>query len=148
MFCNISDKDIVDIIHSHKNLKALAIAIANANFIPLLRSQKENFTFFAPQDNAFDRELEEMIINNHTATFNLLSRHKVVGHGRFTTDKIDKGILITVNNYGKGLIEIWRNGTTGALRVVERPGNNPYATIIERDIPASNGVVHILDGVL
>ena len=137
MFCNISDKDIVDIIHSHKNLKALAIAIANANFIPLLRSQKENFTFFAPQDNAFDRELEEMIINNHTATFNLLSRHKVVGHGRFTTDKIDKGILITVNNYGKGLIEIWRNGTTGALRVVERPGNNPYATIIERDIPAS-----------
>ena len=39
--------DIVDIIHSHENLTTLAIAIANANFIPLLRNQKENFTIFA-----------------------------------------------------------------------------------------------------
>ena len=141
----------MDIIHSHKNLTALAMAIANANFIPLLRNSKEDFTFFAPHNDAFNKDWKkfgDMIINNHTATFNLLSRHKVVGHGRFTTDKIDGGVLMTVNNYGKGFIEIRRNVTTDALTAMEIPGNNPLATIIERDIPASNGVIHILDGVL
>ena len=140
--------DIVDIIHSHENLTTLAVAIANAHFIPLLRNTKENFTLFAPHNNAFDEDLINMITTNETGTFDLLSRHKIVGHGRYTTDKIDNGVLITVDNYGSGMLEIWRNGTTDAITVVERPGNNPFATIVERDIPASNGVIHILDGVL
>ena len=138
--------DIVDIIHSHKNLTTLAVAIANADFIPLLRSTKEDFTFFVPHNDAFNEDLINMITRNETGTFDLLSRHKVVGHGRITTDKIDKGILMTVDNYGNRLIEIHRNATTDAITVVERPGN--IATIVERDIPASNGVIHILDGVL
>lgn len=140
--------DIVDIIHSHENLTTLAIAIANAHFIPLLRSMKEDFTFFAPHNDAFDEDHINMITSNETGTFDLLSRHKIVGHGRFTTDKIDRGVLMTVNNYGKGIIEILRNGTTDAITVVERDDNKPFATIVERDIPASNGVIHILDGVL
>ena len=140
--------DIVDIIHSHKNLTTLAVAIVNADFIPLLRSTKEDFTFFAPHNDAFNEDLINMITRNETGTFDLLSRHKVVGHGRFTTDKIDHGVLITVNNHGNGFIEILRNEKTDEITVVERPGSNPYATIVERDIPASNGVIHILDGVL
>ena len=140
--------DIVDIIHSHENLTTLSIAIANAHFIPLLRSTKENFTFFAPHNDAFDEDIMNMITNNETGTFDLLSRHKVVGHGRFTTDKIEHGVLITLNNHGNIFIEILRNEKTDAITVVERDGDNPIATIVERDIPASNGVIHILDGVL
>ena len=140
--------DIVDVIHSHKNLTTLAVAIANADFIPLLRSTKEDFTFFAPHNDAFNEDLINMIASNEPGTFDLLSRHKVIGHGRLSTDKIHKGLLITVNNYGNRLIEIRRNATTDAITVVERPGNNSVATIVERDIPASNGVIHILDGVL
>ena len=140
--------DIVDLIHAHENLTTLAIAIANADFIPLLRSKKENFTFFAPHNDAFNEELRNMIISNETGTFDLLSRHKVVGHGRLTTDKIGSGKLITVSNHGNGMIEIRRNRTTDAITAVEIPGNNPFATIVQRDIYASNGVIHILNRVL
>ena len=140
--------DIVDIIHSHDNLTTLAMAIANANFVPLLRSTKEDFTFFAPHNDAFNEDLISMIHSNEAGTFDLLSRHKVVGHGRLTTDKIGSGKLITVSNHGNGMIEIRRNRTTDAITAVEIPGNNPFATIVQRDIYASNGVIHILDGVL
>ena len=84
------DKDIVDIIHEHPNLKNLSIAIANANFIPLLRDQKENFTFFAPNDSGFGEfnNLTDIIQNDKDETFEMLSRHKIVGHGAYTTDRI------------------------------------------------------------
>ena len=140
--------DVVDVIHRHPDLHSLSLAIANADFIPLLRNMKENFTLFAPNDDAFYPEHLDTIINDKTETFEILSRHKIVGHGRFTTDKFEKGVLITINNYSSGLIALFRNETTDVITAIEHAGESKYRTIVERDIHASNGVIHIIDGVL
>ena len=79
----------------------------------------------------------------------MLSRHKVVGHGAYTTDRIRNhaGKMITFDNHKPGFVVIWKHDD-GSITVIERIGNNIERKIVEGDIPASNGVLHIIDGIL
>ena len=148
MHC-FTDKDIVDAIFSHPDLDLLAIAIYNAHFIPLLRNNKENITFFAPTKSGFSNDITDLIGNNQTETYQILSRHKVIGHGAYTTDHMrdHKGVNMTLDNYGGGFITLYKLDD-GSITALEEKGFNKNRTIIERDIHASNGVIHVIDGIL
>ena len=145
------EKDIVDVIHEYKELSFLAIAIANTDFIPLLRNRSENFTFFAPyiRDTIKYKDHRDAIMNDKEKTFEILSRHIVVGHGALTTDQIgnDTENMMTIDRNEDSYIVIEKHDND-IITVIDRKGFNEERTIVKRDIHVSNGVLHIIDGVL
>ena len=115
----------------------------------MLRDQKENFTFFAPNDSGFGKFDINTIQNDKDKTFEMLSMHKIVGHGAYTMDRIGNhsGKMITINNHEGGFVIIKKHDD-GSITAFERDGFRRERTIVEADITASNGVLHIIDGIL
>ena len=152
MVC-FTDKDIVDMIFTHPRLSKLALLMHNSDFLPLLRKSDENVTVFAPTNSAFLNVSGMIDLNNNdTEMFQILSRHKITGHGALTIDRIirkfgTKGVNMTIDNFGSGYITLYKL-EDGNITALEEKGFNKSRTIIERDIHASNGVIHVLDGFL
>ena len=57
------------------------------------------------------------------------------------------GVNMTIDNFGNGYITLYKLDD-GNITALEEKGFNKSRTIIERDIHASNGVIHVIDGVL
>ena len=155
MHC-FTEKDIVDIIFTYPHLDFLAKAIHNTDLVSQLRKNEQDITFFAPVNAGFNNVpgMMDLFINNQTEMLQILSRHKIIGHGALTTERImDKmdghtGLNMTINNHGGGFITFYKSIDGASFTVLEEKGFNKNRAIIAGDIHASNGVIHIIDGVL
>ncbi|MCR9016250.1 fasciclin domain-containing protein [Aquiflexum gelatinilyticum] len=134
------DPNIVEVASANNNFSTLVTAVQTAGLVPTL-SGTGPFTVFAPTNEAFNRFLTE---NGLTADQLLASdglsetlTYHVVGAsvpstsvtaGKVTTVSGDPFyVSIAPNN------EIWINGNT---------------KITATDVPASNGIIHVLDNVI
>ena len=137
------------VIKSRPELSIAAKFITKAEFDVKLRNKAELFTVFVPNNAAF-KNLEKTIDNmsiRELAKF--IGRHKVSGHGRLMSTKLDErnGWMITVDNYNEfGNIIFQRKD--GFLTAREPKGMDKSRKVLEADILSSNGVIHIIEGIL
>ncbi len=136
---DVSAKDVVKVAASSKDHTTLVAAIKQAELVDAL-SNAGPFTVFAPTNAAFDKVGKETLDNlmkdeNKEKLQDILQYHVYVGSLK-TEMMTDVQTLNQVN--GDNITVAIKNG-----KVVI----NNTATIIA-SIPASNGIIHVIDGVL
>jgi len=136
----IPESDIVDVVMANSDFNILEAALIQADLVTTLRGAGP-FTVFAPTDNAFGRFLgandltaDQLLAN--PALGDILTYHVV--SGSVMASQVSPGSVGTVN--------------TGDFYISQDPEGdfwiNGSAQIIETDINASNGVIHVLDNVI
>lgn len=129
---SVQAKDIADTAASTGNLKTLVALLKQAGMLDMLKGPGP-YTLFAPTDEALAKlsqvDLYALQQGGNTGLKNLLSYHIVPGKvaaaamaGRLKTVQ---GAKLTVN-------------TDDGLKVGD-------ATLLEKDIAADNGVIHVID---
>jgi transforming growth factor-beta-induced protein len=131
----VQAKDIVDTAVAAGNFKTLATALQAAGLVETLKG-KGPFTVFAPTDAAFAKipkaDLDALLKDKAKLTA-VLTYHVVAG--KVMAKDVKAGEVKTVQGGSLTL------ATTGGVTV-----NN--AKVVQADIVASNGVIHVIDTVV
>ena len=131
----VQAKDIVETAVAAGSFKTLATALQAAGLIDTLKG-KGPFTVFAPTDAAFAKipkaDLDALLKDKAKLTA-VLTYHVVPG--AVMAKDVKAGSVKTVQG---GMLTL---GTTGGVTV-----NN--AKVVQADIVASNGVIHVIDTVV
>ena len=134
----VQAKDIVDTAVGAGNFKTLATALTAAGLIDTLKG-KGPFTVFAPTDAAFTAagiDLDSFDTAEEIATLaDILTYHVVVGQV-MSTDLSD------------GMTATALNGDDLTFTVSSDAVTVSGANVVLADVPASNGVIHVIDKVL
>ncbi len=128
--------DIVETAAAAENFNTLVAAVTAAGLAETLKGPGP-FTVFAPVDEAFARlypgTLEALLKPEHAAMLrNILKYHVVKG-------RLMAGDIRKLESVGTA------QGQNLAIRLAHGEVMVESAQIIERDIVASNGVIHIVD---
>ena len=126
--------DIVDVAIEAGTFGTLVAAVQAADLVAVLKSEGP-FTVFAPTDEAFAALPEgtvEMLLlpENKQKLVDILTYHVVAGKV-MSSDLLSTSSASTVNGSDLGI----------GLRIGD-------ANVVAADIPASNGVIHVIDKVL
>ena len=131
------DKDIVDTAVGADDFNTLVTAVQAAGLVETLKSEGP-FTVFAPTDAAFaaipEGDLEALLADTDQLT-EVLTYHVVPGKV-MAEDVVSLDSATTVQ------------GSDVAIEVVDGNVMIDDATVVSTDIETSNGVIHVIDGVL
>ena len=131
------DKDIVDTAVSAGSFKTLVAAVQAAGLVTQLKGAGP-YTVFAPTDEAFAKIPKadlDALMKDKAKLSSVLQYHVLTGN-------VSAADLKMMKDFGTAQgqrIQIASSGTTLKL-------NN--ATVVKADVPASNGVIHVIDTVL
>jgi transforming growth factor-beta-induced protein len=129
--------DVVELAQATTELSTLVTAVVTANLVTTLKGSGP-FTVFAPTNEAFaklDEGVLEVLLANPTVLADLLKYHVVSGKV-LSTDLTTTSVQTLLS--GKSISVSVANGVT----------LNGTASVVEADIEATNGVVHVIDEVL
>jgi uncharacterized surface protein with fasciclin (FAS1) repeats len=132
----VKAKDIVDI--ASESAKTLTAAVTAAGLVETLQGSGP-FTVFAPTDAAFadiQKDVDNLLKPENKAKLAKVLTYHVVSGKAMAADLKDGQELTTVQ--GSKLIVSIKNG-----KVMINGAN-----VISADIPASNGVIHVIDKVV
>jgi len=134
--------DIVDTAVAAGSFKTLAAALGAADLVGTLKGDGP-FTVFAPTDDAFAKlpagTVEELLKpENKDKLRDILLLHVVPGK----VAAADVVKLTEAKTAGGGTLSI---STTDGVKVGTASGS---ATVVKTDIPAKNGLIHVIDSVL
>lgn len=133
---SLQAENIVDVINSNKDLSTLASLIDKAGLADTLRKLPD-VTILAPINSAFNKidskTLSALTVNDIQ---NILKHHVIIGSA-LANDVTKLQNLKPLG--GKAILITVRNGTVFL-------DNN--AKVIQTDIPATNGIVHLIDTVI
>jgi uncharacterized surface protein with fasciclin (FAS1) repeats len=144
-------KDVVDIAIGSSDHTTLVAAVKAADLVTTLKG-KGPFTVFAPTNEAFNKLPEGTVANllkpeNKAKLAKILTYHVVKGNldAAAVMAAIKKGngkVVLTTVSGGKltALLDM------GKVKLTDESGNSAYVTAA--DLKGSNGVVHVIDGVL
>ncbi len=148
-FCQT--KDVVDIAIGSKDHTTLVAAIKAADLVTALKG-KGPFTVFAPTNAAFDKLPAGTVTTllkpeNKAQLAKILTYHVVSGN-------LDAAAVVAAIKAGNGkavLKTVSGGKLTGSLegekvKLTDESGNSAY--VIVADLKGSNGVVHVIDGVV
>jgi len=143
--------DVVDIAIGSDDHTTLVAAVKAADLVTTLKG-KGPFTVFAPTNAAFDKLPEGTVANllkpeNKAQLAKILTYHVVSGN-------LDAAAVIAAIKKGKGkavLTTVSGGKLTGSLdgdkvKLTDESGNSAY--VVVADLKGSNGVVHVIDGVV
>lgn len=145
------DQTIVDVAIGTESLSTLVSAVQAADLVETL-SGEGPFTVFAPTNDAFaalpDGTLDSLLLpENKDQLAGILTYH-VVPSAVMAADVVqlvnDGGGEASVDTVGGGALTISLDGET--VVITDAAGNT--ANVVQADVAASNGVVHVIDGVL
>ena len=144
-------KDIVDIAAGSKDHTTLVAAVGAADLVATLKS-KGPFTVFAPTNAAFAKlpagTVETLLKPENKATLaGILTYHVVSGN-------IDAAAVMAAIKAGKGkaVLTTVQGGKltasldNGKVKLTDEKGNSVFVTAT--DLKATNGVIHVIDGVV
>ncbi len=135
----VEQKDIVDTAVAAGSFKTLAKALAAADLVDTLKGSGP-FTVFAPTDEAFAKlpagTLETLLKPENKAQLRRILTYHVVAGKVMAADVVKMQSAKAVS------------GDT--MTIVTRDGGVTVdgANVVKTDIPASNGVIHVIDAVL
>lgn len=134
-----------------ENLSTLVSALKAADLAPML-SEAGNYTVFAPTDNAFSKlkkgKLEELLKpENKSALTSLLQNHVI--SGKVMVDQLQDAIKTSKGKYafktvGGGKLTAMMDGDQIVIK--DEKGNK--SQVLQGNIEASNGIIHIVNDVL
>lgn len=133
-----AEQTIFEIADGNENFDILVAALEETGLDAVLDSDGRQFTVFAPTDRAFEDLLEALDITAEELLAlpnlaNILLYH--VTNGRRYAASVVRAPRIRMLNGGTVTVD----GTTL---------NDGQAEIVQTNIEASNGVIHVIDGVL
>lgn len=131
-----SSKDIVDTAVGAGDFKTLVKALTAADLVTTLKG-KGPFTVFAPTDEAFAKlppEALEALLADKAKLTKVLTYHVVAGKV-MAADVVKLDRAKTVEGSSVAI------STAGGVKV-------DRANVVKTDIPASNGVIHVIDAVI
>lgn len=129
--------DVVELAQATSELSTLVTAVVTADLASTLKGSGP-FTVFAPTNEAFaklDEGVLEVLLANPTVLADLLKYHVV--SGKVLSSDLSNTSVQTLLS-GKSISVSVANGVT----------LNGTASVIEADIEATNGVIHVIDEVL
>ncbi|WP_163577046.1 fasciclin domain-containing protein [Halomonas faecis] len=132
-------KDIVDTAVAAGQFETLVAAVQAAGLVDTLKGEGP-FTVFAPTDAAFDAlpegTLDELLMTDNRDQLQAILTYHVVPGRIMAADAMEADSATTVQ--GQDLRITTMNGSVMI--------ND--ATVVDADIEASNGVIHVIDSVL
>ena len=144
-------KDVVDIAIGSADHSTLVAAIKAADLVTTLKGAGP-FTVFAPTNAAFDKlpagTMESLLKPENKAQLQkILTYHVVSGNldaaAVIAAIKKEKGkVTLTTVSGGKLTASLDK----GKVKLTDESGNSAYVTTT--DLKGSNGVIHVIDGVL
>jgi uncharacterized surface protein with fasciclin (FAS1) repeats len=133
------DKSIVDIAVGNKDFSTLVTLVKKAELVDTLNG-KGPFTVFAPTDDAFGK-LDKAVVEKVTGDKELLKKvllaHVVVGKA------VMAGDVVKLN--GEKVNGFTIKVADGKVSLSNAKCN---VNVVKTDIKGTNGVIHVLDGVL
>ena len=144
-------KDVVDIAIGSADHTTLVAAVKAADLVTTLKG-KGPFTVFAPTNAAFDKLPEGTVANllkpeNKAQLSKILTYHVVSGN-------LDAAAVMTAikSGNGKAVLTTVSGGKLtasldmGKVKLTDETGKSAYVTAT--DLKGSNGMVHVIDGVV
>jgi uncharacterized surface protein with fasciclin (FAS1) repeats len=135
---------IVDIAAGNDSFSTLVAAVQAAELVETL-SGEGPFTVFAPTNEAFEAlpegALEDLLLAENKDTLTGILTYHVVAGEVFAADLSDGQEVETVQG---GILTVGIDGD--AVTLTDEMGNT--VNIIDTDIEADNGVIHVIDGVV
>jgi len=144
-------KDVVDIAISSEDHTTLVAAVKAADLVTTLKG-KGPFTVFAPTNAAFNKLPDGTVTTllkpeNKAQLSKILTYHVVSGN-------VDAAAVIAAikKGNGKAVLTTVSGGTLTAsldgdkVKLTDESGNSAY--VVVADLKGSNGVVHVIDGVV
>jgi uncharacterized surface protein with fasciclin (FAS1) repeats len=134
-----ANQDIVDTAVGAGSFTTLAKALHAADLVDTLKGTGP-FTVFAPTDEAFAKlpksTLDDLLEPENKAKLRRVLTAHVVS-GRVTSSEVVK--LKSAKAVSGDMLAIGANGNKVMVAT---------ATVLKADIPASNGVIHVIDSVI
>lgn len=137
--------NIVELAQSVDDLSTLVTAVITGGLVDLL-SGDGPFTVFAPTNEAFaalGQDTINQLLSDQDQLTDILAYH-VVGGSVLSSD-IHSGDRVETLEGGQ---LTFRTSQFGGLNRVSVVGGESTATVVQADVQASNGVVHVIDTVL
>jgi uncharacterized surface protein with fasciclin (FAS1) repeats len=138
VFAQDQDQDIVDIAAGNEAFSTLVAAVEAADLVDTLKGEGP-FTVFAPTDEAFaalpEGTVESLLEPENKDQLTAILTYHVVP-GQVMSGDLSDGMMATTVQGGDVTI-----GTEGGVTV-------DGANVVEADIEASNGVIHVIDAVI
>jgi len=139
---NAEQPDIVDTAVQADNFDTLVQALKAADLVGALQGEGP-FTVFAPTDKAFaalpDGQLEALLQDENMEKLQAILRYHVVSGKAMASDVTGLDAAPTLEGR-----PVQFQVKDGAVKLM---GQNT-ATVVQADIEASNGVIHVIDSVL
>ncbi|HVP52314.1 MAG TPA: fasciclin domain-containing protein [Terriglobales bacterium] len=136
---NTGNKDIVDTAVSAGSFQTLARALQAADLVDTMKGPGP-FTVFAPTDEAFAKlpagTLDDLLKPENKDKLRAILTYHVVAGKVPSTKVVTLSSVKTVNGQ-----EVKITATGGDVMV-------DNARVVKADIPAANGVIHVIDAVL
>jgi uncharacterized surface protein with fasciclin (FAS1) repeats len=134
-----STRDIVEVAVSAGSFQTLAAALEAAGLVETLKGDGP-FTVFAPTDAAFAKlpagTLDELLKAENKAKLQAILTYHVVPGKVLAADVVKLASARTVQGQSVAI-----TAADGAVRVDE-------AKVVQTDIAARNGVIHVIDAVI
>ncbi|MGL6140725.1 MAG: fasciclin domain-containing protein [Planktothrix sp.] len=129
--------DLATVILSDERFKILGMILQSIGLLDALK--KGEFTIFAPTDEALaklpQQILDAILKSQNLNRFTELLEYHVIP-GKVTTTELKSGKIKTLE------------GDSVTIKTKQNQIKVGNATIIDSDIPASNGVIHVIDQIL
>ena len=138
---------LYDVLVNHGDFDKLLETIdASEGTRAMLMEEDGPFTLFAPTDEAFDT-LEEVLKSKDMSLMSVLADEELLG--KILSHHVVEGTVMAADVMGmNGKSATLMDGQMAPIKVEGDKVMLGNATVIDTDIHASNGVIHVIDTVL
>ena len=136
--------NVVQVAQSNSDFSVLVEAVQAAGLTGMLSDPNAHYTIFAPTNEAFMQAMKEtgmtkaQLFANKPLLTKILGYHVVSGDMAMYAKNVKPGNVMTAS---KDTLMLTNQG-----KLMDENGRT--ANIVKTDIPATNGVVHVIDRVL
>jgi uncharacterized surface protein with fasciclin (FAS1) repeats len=135
-----------------EDLSTLVSALQSAELAAMMREDKGPFTVFAPSNAAFAKvpkaTLDNLMKPENRDKLQTVLKYHVVS-GKITSKDLAQAIKDNNGTYKFATVEgAELTASMKGDKIVIKDGMGKTATVVQADVEASNGVVHVIDAVV
>lgn len=135
-----------------EDLSTLVSALQSAELATMMKEDEGPFTVFAPTNAAFSKvpkaTLDNLMMAENKEKLQTVLKYHVVS-GKITSTDLAQAIKDNNGTYKFNTVEgAELTAMMKGENIVIKDGNGKTATVVQADVEASNGVVHVIDAVV